>query len=225
MLHVICGPSGSGKSTIARKFCEELNKKGGETAKEVVMTTTRAPRPGEVNGVDYHFISVEEFQDLIKNNGLIYYEEYSGQRFYGVTKKEVRQYFQDLDEEHASESFLTGILVTTPGGLRKLKETFSSEEEEMQFCSYLVECNLGERVKRYIDRIGTDQFNYNDMSEISARVNRDFGMFLGVEGEVDRILKNNGREDMEENMDKMFRAHLYMEDGILQTIRDNRYER
>ncbi len=53
---VIAGPSGSGKNTIIRRIIERY-----PTAKQLVTATTRAPRAGEVDGVDYHFFTVERF--------------------------------------------------------------------------------------------------------------------------------------------------------------------
>lgn len=197
MLIVICGPSGSGKSTLAKELQKVLSK--NEDAAEVVMTTTRAPREGEKDGIDYHFLSVEEFQNLIDRDALVYYEEYSGQRFYGVTKDTVREYLKNSDK--------TGILVTTPGGLRQVNKMFTTDKEAMNCMSYYVECSLGERVKRYIDRIGADKFSFDDMNEIFARVNRDFGMFLGIEKEVDKIISNNEKSDKFLCIGEMLRDH------------------
>ena len=50
---------------------------------------------------------------------------------------------------------------------------------------------LGTRVKRYIDRLGVYNFSFSDMDELYARVNRDFGMFKGIEDEVDIVFANN----------------------------------
>lgn len=209
MLVVICGPSGSGKSTLAKKLTDIRNFNYYEgnpftEVSEVVMTTTRAPREGEKDGVDYHFLSLGDFKDLIKKDELIYFEEYSGQRFYGVTKDEVQKYLEDVEK--------LGVLVTTPQGLRRIQEMvrildrengMDSKYYHNNFYSCLINVSLGERVKRYIDRIGTDKFNYSDMSEISARVNRDFGMFLGVEEEVDLILENEKEQDLSLNVSKI----------------------
>ncbi len=188
MLVILCGPSGCGKSTLAKRIVEDFNITPFEHAEEVVMTTTRAPRAGEREGVDYYFKSVDEFRKIMDHQGFVYSEEYSGERFYGVTKETVREYLGNPDK--------IGILVTTPQGLRSVKNMLHSDEEKMSVFSCFLECSLGERVKRYIDRIGTDKFSFDDMSEISARVNRDFGMFLGIESDVNKTFVNETKENL-----------------------------
>jgi guanylate kinase len=60
LMLVLSSPSGAGKSTIARALLEQ----DGDIAMSV-SCTTRAPRPGEVDGKDYHFVSVDTFQDMV----------------------------------------------------------------------------------------------------------------------------------------------------------------
>ena len=55
-----------------------------------VSATTRAPRPGEQNGINYHFISKEEFKARIENDAMLEYTEYCG-NFYGTPKKEAEE--------------------------------------------------------------------------------------------------------------------------------------
>lgn len=79
---VISGPSGVGKGTICNKLINELN------AWYSVSTTTRAPREGEVNGVNYFFVTKEEFEDKIKNGEFLEYNVYNN-NYYGTSKKVV----------------------------------------------------------------------------------------------------------------------------------------
>ncbi|KAM9887029.1 hypothetical protein OXX79_013884, partial [Metschnikowia pulcherrima] len=58
---VISGPSGTGKSTLLKKLLAEFPNKFGFS----VSNTTRQPRQGEVDGVDYHFTTVDDFKKLI----------------------------------------------------------------------------------------------------------------------------------------------------------------
>lgn len=59
-----------------------------------------------------------------------------------------------------------------------------------------MESSLGTRVKRYVNRCGVNNFSYDDKNEIASRVERDFGMFLGMEKEVDLVVHNNEGEDI-----------------------------
>lgn len=79
---VISGPSGVGKGTICNKLINELN------AWYSVSTTTRAPREGEVNGINYFFVTKEEFEDKIKNGEFLEYNVYNN-NYYGTSKKVV----------------------------------------------------------------------------------------------------------------------------------------
>lgn len=84
LLIVISGPAGSGKGTV----CSHLLKTGDFAFS--VSATTRAPRPGEQNGINYHFISKEEFKARIENDAMLEYTEYCG-NFYGTPKKEAEE--------------------------------------------------------------------------------------------------------------------------------------
>ena len=80
---VVSGPSGTGKSTV----CEELKKIEPELAFSI-SCTTRAPRPSEVDGREYYFISKDEFNKKVKDNLFIEWAEVHGQ-LYGTLRSEV----------------------------------------------------------------------------------------------------------------------------------------
>jgi guanylate kinase len=82
-LIVISGPSGTGKGTV----CKELLKAQPEIVFSI-SATTRKPRPGEVNGKDYWFLSKEEFQQMIAENRLLEWAEVYG-NYYGTLREEV----------------------------------------------------------------------------------------------------------------------------------------
>lgn len=80
ILLIISGPSGSGKGTITKRLESDPN------ITISVSATTRAPRKGEMDGVQYHFISKECFLNHIKNNNMLEYNEYCG-NYYGTPSK------------------------------------------------------------------------------------------------------------------------------------------
>lgn len=78
-LFVLTGPSGSGKGTVLGAY------KDAHDFYYSVSNTTRAPRPGEVDGVHYHFISREAFEEQIRRGGMLEYAEYCG-NYYGTPR-------------------------------------------------------------------------------------------------------------------------------------------
>ncbi len=78
---IISGPSGVGKSTVLHALFE-----GRDDLYFSVSATTRAPREGEVDGKDYHFIAAEKFRTMISEDAFLEYAEYVG-NFYGTPKK------------------------------------------------------------------------------------------------------------------------------------------
>jgi guanylate kinase len=85
LLIIISGPSGVGKDSVLRAL-----KKGDLPLHHVVTANTRKPRPGEVEGVDYFFVSKEKFEEMIRNDEFIEYSEVY-QDYKGVPKSEVRK--------------------------------------------------------------------------------------------------------------------------------------
>lgn len=81
---VIAGPAGSGKSTL----CDRLVAEKPEFER-VVTTTTRAPRPGEINGVHYHFLTPEQFDAGLAADDFLEWAWVHGQRRYGTLKSSV----------------------------------------------------------------------------------------------------------------------------------------
>ncbi len=81
---VISGPSGCGKGTIVKALLALYPEKFALS----VSATTRAPRVGEENGVHYHFITKEAFEERIQNDEILEYTTYVG-NYYGTPKKEL----------------------------------------------------------------------------------------------------------------------------------------
>jgi guanylate kinase len=88
LLLVMSSPSGAGKTTLSRRLLAS-----DPNIAMSVSVTTRAPRPGEVNGKDYHFITQEEFARLRDRGDLLEYAEVFG-NFYGTPKRPVTEALQ-----------------------------------------------------------------------------------------------------------------------------------
>ena len=83
MLLVISGPSGTGKGTLIERLMKE-----DPTLVFSVSATTRAPRPGEIDGVHYHFVTNERYDELVAENAFVEYANVHGNR-YGTLRSEV----------------------------------------------------------------------------------------------------------------------------------------
>ena len=82
ILIVVSAPSGCGKGTILAEVMKD------EKFYYSVSATTRSPRPGETDGVNYHFLGREQFEELIKTGGMLEYAEYCG-NYYGTPRDKV----------------------------------------------------------------------------------------------------------------------------------------
>ena len=84
LLIVVSGPAGSGKGTVNAKLLASPDYAFS------VSATTRPPRPGEVNGKNYWYISREEFKERIARGEMLEYTEYCG-NYYGTPRKEAEE--------------------------------------------------------------------------------------------------------------------------------------
>jgi guanylate kinase len=87
---ILAAPSGSGKSSLARKLIEAI-----PSISFSVSATTRVPRESEVNGVHYHFIRSDAFENAIARDELLEYEEVYPGCYYGTLRSEVNRSSQD----------------------------------------------------------------------------------------------------------------------------------
>jgi guanylate kinase len=108
-LLVLSSPSGGGKSTIARQLVQAR-----DDLAYSVSATTRAPRPGEADGVAYHFLSLEEFTRRVDAGEFLEWAEYAGNR-YGTLRAEV---------EGIIASGRHAVLDIEVAGARQVRERF-----------------------------------------------------------------------------------------------------
>ncbi len=139
-LVVVTGTSGSGKTSIRKIVTERVPDLWFS-----VSCTTRKPRPGERDGVDYYFVSREEFEEMIRNGEFLEHAEYAG-NLYGTPIKPVMEKIREgkivyLEIEiqgffQVREKFprLTSVFITTPslGELeRRIRERGTETEEKI----------------------------------------------------------------------------------------------
>ena len=108
-LFLLSGTSGVGKTTIAYKLLEQM-----PDLKRLVTYVTREPRPGEVDGIDYHFVTREEFEKRLAAGEFFEHDEHYGNR-YGNSRK-------DLDAIWAGGKI--AITLLDVNGVRTIKKIF-----------------------------------------------------------------------------------------------------
>lgn len=146
---IIVGPAASGKDYLIA-YCIEKGLKRG------MKWTTRPERKGEVNGVDYHFISEEVFKEMIDSNKFHEWEAFevserglSKTWYYGAT-------WEDFNEGR--------VFIKTPAAIKKLTD----EQRKQCFIVYL-DIPLETRRNRLIERLN----NLNDTDSFERRINGD----------------------------------------------------
>lgn len=161
-LVVLSGPSGVGKSTVAMKLIQE---KGGYVRS--ISVTTREPREEkgrkEVDGVDYNFISVEEFNKLTEQNELVEHASVYG-NFYGTPKEPLRQALKD------HKAYL--LVIDVEGASQIRGKGYSSE------FIYLLPPNNEELLKRVEKRGAQDEKEKTvRMSAVAMEVERAMNIY------------------------------------------------
>ena len=141
---VLSGPSGAGKNTVY----DELVKKS-ENIVQTVSATTRKPRDGEKDGVDYYFVTVEKFRSLIEEDAFVEYVNY-GSNYYGTLKSEITR---------LTESGKTVVLVIEVNGALNIKRLIPESVSV-----FIVPPSVDELKKRIIGR------GQNTESEIETRI-------------------------------------------------------
>jgi guanylate kinase len=159
MIFVISAPSGAGKTTLINKLLESE-----DDLVFSISTTTRNIREGEVDGVNYHFISKDEFCRMINNDEFLEWAEVHG-NYYGTTKKEV---------DRMKKSKKIPLFDVDIKGGRNLKEKI----QEGVFI-FIIPTSLSTLQKRLVARNteNRDQINLrlkNAYNEIKEYVNFDY---------------------------------------------------
>ena len=133
---IISGPSGCGKSTLLKEVYKDI-----DDYYFSISTTTRAPRVGEVNGVDYFFVTKEEFEKDINNGDFLEYAKVHD-NYYGTSLKPIKKALDeaklvifDIDVQGHEivrtklNSITTSVFITTPS-LEVLETRLSSRNTD-----------------------------------------------------------------------------------------------
>ncbi len=178
---VITGPSGVGKGTLIRSLRERVD--GLELA---TSATTRAPRPGEREGSDYHFLSEPEFERRVRAGEFVEHARYSGRR-YGTLRSEL---------ERRADEGRPVVLEIEVQGARQIREAMP--EAVQVFVAPPSEAALRARL---IGR-GTDT-----PEQVEARLRRAHEE-LAAQGEFGHVVVNDRLEDAVGALERLIRAAL-----------------
>lgn len=171
---VLVGESASGKSSIERNLVDNYG------FKKIVSYTTRKPRQGEVNGIDYYFISIELFHELKEQGFFAETAVYNGW-YYGTAKNDC------TDDK---------IAVLTPHGLRQV-----SKIQGINVTSFYINVPRRDRLIKILQR-------GDNIEEAYRRSLSDVGQFDGIEDEVSFVINNTGYKKNIEEMTKEVLKHI-----------------
>lgn len=174
MAIIILGKTASGKSRIV----DELAKQG---YKKIVTTTTRPARKGEIDGVDYNFISEEEFKELINTRYFAEWKKYDtvdGTWYYGSPLDEISR----LDNK--------SIVILTPDGYRDIKDEL---DDHIAIYIYANNKTIRSRLSNRGDK----------KEEADRRIKQDNKDFKDAEFLADRIFYNNEDKDIGDLVDEI----------------------
>ena len=145
-LVVISGPSGAGKGTVVKELLN-IYEKNKDKVHLSVSATTRSPRVGEIDKVNYYFITEEDFLNKIKNKEFLEYNKYGTGKYYGTLKNHVFEYLDkgydvilEIDingykQVISNYKDALGIFITTPNLKileQRLRNRGTETEEQIQ---------------------------------------------------------------------------------------------
>jgi guanylate kinase len=185
---VITGPSGVGKGTLIRNLMQHMPQLALS-----VSATTRPPRPGEHDGVDYHFMSVDEFERHVRAGDFVEHADYAG-RSYGTLRSELESRVKDGTPV---------VLEIEVQGARQIRKTLPSAVQV-----FIAPPSLDALRSRLVGR-GTD-----DQAEVERRL-EVAGRELAAQPEFAHVVVNDRLEDAFRRLTEIVSAEL--DDGPLQS--------
>jgi guanylate kinase len=178
---VITGPSGVGKGTLIRGLMERLPQ-----LELSVSATTRAPRPGERDGVDYHFLGREQFDERVRRGEFVEHADYAG-RSYGTLRSELERRLHD------------GIPVVLEIETQGARQVRAAMPEAVQV--FIAPPSLEALRTRLVGR-GTD-----DAEEVERRL-RVAEHELHAQPEFQHVVVNDRLDEALDRLTEVVRAHL-----------------
>ncbi len=161
MMFVLSSPSGAGKTTLTKKIAEN-----NKNFKISVSYTTRKPRPNEINGKDYHFVSNNEFKHLIKKNNFFEYANIF-ENYYGTLKdvvldllREEKDVLFDIDWQGTKQlkkakNLPIVTIFILPPNLKVLKERLLNRHQGQE--------NL---IKKRMDKFNEELSHWNEYNYV-----------------------------------------------------------
>ena len=187
---VLSGPSGAGKSSLINKISDDI----GEYYFSI-STTTRSIRKGEVEGIDYHFVSEEEFKKEIDEDNFLEYALVHG-NYYGTSLKPVREALHqgklvifdiDVQGNTAIKNRLGDITTSvfiTPPTLSELKRRLENRSTDSQ---EIID-NRIKMAKREVQRMSEYEFLIvNDDLDVAAAVLKQIAQTARIKIPTDRV--------------------------------------
>lgn len=145
-IFIFTGPDGSGRSTIADMVGNTLS------MKKVISNTTRAPRPSEVHGQDYYFVTRKQFIQAIEGDEFLEHIEINN-NLYGVKNKDI---------EHMFEKFSCVYLILNPSGADILKKYYGDKVVRLFIYADRVTVEERQRKKGLAEQEISNHINHYD---------------------------------------------------------------
>lgn len=168
---ILIGPSASGKTEIAKKLISTFG------YKKFVTTTTRDKRVGEIDGVDYYFISVDEFKENLANNKFIETTIYNN-NYYGSFKSEMAD---------------NKVLIVEPNGLKAFQSL-----NDHHIISFFIDSSEDDRYERMLKR-------GDEINDIKRRLHNDHKLFYeNIKTDFRIINKNKSLEELSIDINNLY---------------------
>ena len=180
---ILSSPSGVGKTTLTKKIQQKY-----PSFKISVSHTTRPPRSNEVNGVDYHFVSMEKFKELIEQNKFYEYAEIF-ENYYGTLKENVDQTI--INNDIIFDIDWQGTKQLSKFKNLKLVKIYLITDSKKELKNRLIkrDQNSEEEIKKRFSAFDQDIKHWNDYDYILINKNLDVCF-----KQIEKIIENSKKK-------------------------------